>query len=557
MSFDLEHLVKTALSHQHAGRLSLAFDLFEQVLERDPQNAQANFTLGIAAYQAGNVGLAIRRLKIAARKAPKHPQVHQLLGLAFLNAGDLDAAQKCLKKTISLNPRDASCHAQLGDLYTRKRWPGLARQSFEAALKLEADNGYALIGMGQLEITVGNLEDAVRWFEMAVARKKELPTAYQRLAMARTYQSRPPELNEIEALLQGPFQADMEKANLHWAAGKVYYDIGDSQRAAEHYRSARRLQYARFDHSEYEERISFMKEVFDKDFFLSRAECGDKTQKPIFVFGMPRSGTTLAEQIISRHSRVASGAEISYFRHLQQDLGLTRAPSAALETRLKSMEPGKFRKLARGYLAILNDVDRRVDRVTDKMPHNYEMLWLMSLLFPNAAFVHCYRCPADTCISLLSHPLSPAHNYCLTQESVGRYFHSYVSLMDHWQKVLPIQMHRLSYEKLVHDQHGESYKLLEHCGLAWEERCMEFYKSDSPVTTFSNLQVRKPMFRSSIGRWRRYRNLLTDLFDALGPLAPPELLEGDPHQLPTPAGNTAEPDNDTLVHGPGKIEGSC
>lgn len=547
MSSELARLVQIALSHQHAGRLSIAFGLFEDILKRDPNNAQANFTLGIAAYQAGDIGLAIARLNIAADKAPKHPQVHQLLGLALLNAGDLKSAQKSLKKAILLSPNVADFHAQLGDLYTRKRQPDLARASFEAALKIEANNGYALIGMGQLEVSVGNIEDAVTWFELAISQKKELPAAYQFLTMTRTYQSRPEELSQIEELLKNVAQANTEKSNLHWAAGKIYYDIGDTERAVQHYHSARKLRYSDFDQVKYEERMAFMKEVFDKNFFSSRLEFGDKSKRPVFIFGMPRSGTTLAEQIISRHSHVASGAEISYFRHLQQDLGLTRAPSTALETRLKSMEARDFKTFAKGYLSVLNDVDKRADRVTDKMPHNYEMLWLMSLLFPNAAFVHCCRCPADTCISLLSHALSPAHSYCLTQQSVGRYFHAYANLMEHWQQVLPVQLHRLSYEKLVDDQLGESHKLLEQCGLEWEEECLEFYKGSSPITTFSNLQVRRPIFRSSIGRWRRYKNLLTDLFDALGSLAPRELREGEQSHLPKPGCTTNSPDNDASI----------
>jgi hypothetical protein len=235
---------------------------------------------------------------------------------------------------------------------------------------------------------------------------------------------------------------------------------------------------------------------------------------------MPRSGTTLAEQIVSRHSRIASGAEIPYFRLLQQDIGLHGQPSAALENRLKSLGPREFKQFARQYLAELSAIDRRADRVTDKMPHNFEVLWLMSLLFPKAAFIHCIRCPADTCVSLLSHSLSPAHNYAMTQKSLGSYFVAYDGLMKHWEKVLPVRIHTLSYEDLVHNQEKESKALLACTGMDWEEQCLEFYNGDSPVTTFSNLQVRKPMFRSSIGRWKRHKDLLGDLFEALGPLSP-------------------------------------
>ncbi|MES0810666.1 sulfotransferase [Roseibium sp. SCPC15] len=561
MSLEVERLVQTALSHQHAGRISLAFELFEEVLRLEPRNPQANFSLGIAAYQDGDIGLAIARLQVAARKASKHPQVHQLLGLALMNAGDLGAAMKSLKRAVSLAPRSAEFHAHLGDLYRLKRQPVFARQSFEKALKLDAENGYALVGMGQLEITIGNIDEAVDWFEKAVAVGKELPSALQCLTMTRTYQEKPTELDLIEDLLKnGKKRAAPEEANLHWAAGKVHYDLGDSLRAVQHYRSARRLRYEEFDNAAYEERIAFMKEVFSEDFFSSRMELGDESERPIFIFGMPRSGTTLVEQIFSRHSRVASGAEIPFFRHLQQDMGLTRAPSSALERQLKNMEPRDFKRVARNYLAALNNVDRRADRVTDKMPHNFEMLWLMGLLFPKATFIHCVRCPADTSISLLSHPLSPTHNYCVSQKTVGRYFKTYASLMDHWAKVLPVKLHRLSYEDLVHNQEVESRELLVRAGLSWEEECLEFYKGDNPVTTFSNLQVRRPIFRSSIGRWRRYRDLLTDLFEALGPLAPAELRSGDDQLVATLGEMSGGPDNDVAHHmenasasGPGQM----
>jgi tetratricopeptide (TPR) repeat protein len=523
MSPNITLLVKEALSHQHAGRIGIALGMFEEVLKLDPKNPQANFSLGIAAYQNGDIGAAIEMLRKAERKAGKHPQVHQLLGLALMNAGDLAGAMKSLKKAVALAPKVADFHAHLGDLYTLKRQPLLARQSFQRALAIDPENGYAILGMGKLDVTVGHVDEAIGWFEKAIALGKELPAALQNLTMARTYTQVPAELGRIEDLLKSASTLpEPELAQLHWAAGKIHYDLGDTPTAAQHYRSARRLRYQSFDQSAHEERIAFMKEVFDETFFAERTELGDSSEKPVFIFGMPRSGTTLAEQIVSRHSRIASGAEIPFFRLLQQDLGLQRAPSAALESRLKSLGPREFKQFARNYLAELHAIDRRAERVTDKMPHNFEMLWLMSLLFPKAAFIHCVRCPADTCVSLLSHSLSPAHNYAMTQESLGRYFLTYDSLMKHWEKVLPVPIHTLSYELLVENQEQESKALLACTGMDWEEQCLEFYNGDSPVTTFSNLQVRKPMFRSSIGRWKRHKDVLADLFNALGPLSPLE-----------------------------------
>ncbi|WP_299481140.1 tetratricopeptide repeat-containing sulfotransferase family protein [uncultured Roseibium sp.] len=521
MNPGVTQLVQEALSHQHAGRIPIALDLFEQVLRLDPRNPQANFSLGIAAYQEGNIGLAIERLQIAARKAGKHPQVHQLLGIALMNAGDVDGAQASLKKAVSLAPKEADFHAQLGDLYRIKRQAVMSRQSYLRALKLDPENGYGLVGMGQLEITVGNIDEAIEWFEKAIDCKKEMPTAFQCLSLARSFKEKPAELDQIEALIgDGSPRPGPDQANLHWAAGKIYHDIGDTSRGLEHYQEARKLHYPPFDPGAYEDRIAFTKEVFNEDFFANHTDVADTSEKPVFIFGLPRSGTTLIEQIVSCHSQAASGGEIQFFRHLQEEMGLKGQPSAALENRLKNIDPKEFRRIARKYLAILDGIDRRADRVTDKMPHNYEMVWLMSLLFPKATFIHCSRSAADTCISLLSHPLSPAHNYALTQDTVGRYYRTYASLMDHWQKVVPVDIHTLAYEALVDDQRAESETLLSHAGLSWEDACLEFYKSESPVTTFSNTQVRRPIFRSSLGRWQGKETHYQDLFAALGPFAP-------------------------------------
>ncbi|WP_428687978.1 tetratricopeptide repeat-containing sulfotransferase family protein [Roseibium sp.] len=521
MNSTVARLVQEALSHQHAGRLGVALPMFEDVLAMDPQNPQANFSLGIAAYQSGQIGAAIRFLSTATKKAGKHPQVHQLLGLALMNAGDLPGAQKALRKAVSLAPKEADFHAQLGDVYRMERRAVMARQSFQRALQLDPENGYALLGMGQLEVSVGNLEEAEAWFEKAKAAGKELPSVLHALTLARKFEEKPAELDEIETLISdGTPRAPLDQSKLHWAAGKVYFDLGEVEKADEHYASARKIGYPPFDEKAHDERIAFMKEVFNKEFFEERKDVGDQSRRPVFIFGMPRSGTTLVEQIVSRHSQAVSGGEIAFFRHLQEDMGLKGQPSAALEQRLRNMELKDYRKIARKYLAELEAIDRKAARVTDKMPHNFEMLWLMSLLFPNAAYVHCVREPADTCVSLLSHALSPAHNYCVTQETLGHYFQAYAGLMDHWTDVLPVQLYNLSYEKLVGDQEGESRSLVAQTGLDWEDACLEFHKGDSPVTTFSNMQVRRPMFSSSIGRWKKHGQTLQPLLKALGPLAP-------------------------------------
>jgi Flp pilus assembly protein TadD len=524
MNSNITRLTQEALAHQHAGRIDIALSMFSEVLQHRPRDPQANFSLGIAAYQAGNVSQAIAHFQTAAAGAKKNPQVFQLLGLALLRSRDLKGAKAALQKAVSLDPKNADLHAQVGDVFRQERKPVMARQSFERALKLDPENGYALVGLGSLDVSTGDIPAAQDWFAKAIQAGKELPAAHHGLALSRSHTDRPTELDQIEQLIdEQNQQAPEEKASLHWAAGKIYYDIGEPSKATLHYQKAREIHYMPFDQAAHEERLAFLKQLFTASFFEQRQDFGNESSKPLLIFGMPRSGTTLVEQILAQHPKVVSGGELPFFMQTRDDLGLMGAPSPALEQRIKDMEPREFRKIAVKYLSLLDGIDKRASRITDKMPHNFEMLWLMALLFPKATFVHCEREPADTCMSLLSHALAPEHNYARSQESVGAYYRSYVQLMDHWKAELPIAIYDLPYEKLVTDQEQESRKLLAAAGLEWDDACLEFYKSSTPVTTFSNTQVRRPMFQSSVGRWMHHKDQLTDLFDALGDLAPEEV----------------------------------
>ncbi|MTI43648.1 Flp pilus assembly protein TadD [Roseibium hamelinense] len=521
MNNRVDALAQQALAHQHAGRIDMALNMFSDVLDMDPNHPQANFTMGIAAYQSGNIGAAIAHLEKAAKKVKKNPIVHQLLGLALLNTNDHAAAIESLRKAASLAPDNADILAQLGDAYRTSRKAAISRATYERALAVDPENGYALVGLGQLEISIGNIDEGKIFFHKAIEAGKELPSAFYRLALAEKPDQRPQELDQIESLIKANAQPHpKDLATLHWAAGKIYEDIGAAKDSAAHNQKARDLTYTPFDMGAYRARLELMKEVFTRDFFEQRKDQATLSDRPIFIFGLPRSGTTLVEQIYARHPMVASGGEITTFRDYQDQLGLKRGFAQGSQGRLRGLSPKDFKRFASGYQRDLDAIDKRTKRVTDKMPHNYEMLWLMALLFPKATFVHCVRNPADTCMSLLSHALSPAHNYARRPSEVAEYYRIYADLMAHWHKVLPVEIRDQSYEGLVYDQETESRALIDFAGLDWDPACLEFYKGETPVTTFSDTQVRRPIFTSSIGRWKMHKDTMPELFDKLGPLAP-------------------------------------
>ncbi len=263
-----------------------------------------------------------------------------------------------------------------------------------------------------------------------------------------------------------------------------------------------------------------MKEVFTHTFFEERREMGHDSAKPVFIFGMPRSGTTLTEQIINRHPRAAGVGELSFFTHQGQALSFGADKPGIFADNAQAMKEKDFKRISRKYLTLLDKLAPNTNRVADKMPHNFEHLWLVALLFPSATFIHCTREPVDCCISIYSKALGSEHRYNRSQSTLSQYFRLYRDLMEHWKSVLSVEIHEQSYEAMVSDQEGQSRALIAQTGLEWDDDCLEFYKGERQVRTFSKDQVRKPIYKTSLERWKRYEPHIAPLLDALGDLAP-------------------------------------
>jgi hypothetical protein len=230
---------------------------------------------------------------------------------------------------------------------------------------------------------------------------------------------------------------------------------------------------------------------------------------------MPRSGTTLTEQIASSHSRVGGAGELRTLGDLMRRL----AGRGGYAEALAGLTRGQSRDLARNYLEALRQIGGPGERITDKMPHNFEDLGLIALLFPNARVVHCMRDPLDTCLSCFTHHFSENHGYNTDLSVLGQYYREYRRIMQHWREVLPLRMLDFSYEALIADQEGKSRELIAFLGLEWEDACLAFHANDRLVSTPSRWQVRQPIYTSSVKGWKKYEKHLGPLFEALGELA--------------------------------------
>jgi hypothetical protein len=274
-----------------------------------------------------------------------------------------------------------------------------------------------------------------------------------------------------------------------------------------------------YNHNRFVQSTSSTIEAYTTEFFARTNLIGSESQRPIFIIGMPRSGTTLVEQILSSHPLVYGGGELETINHivfneLLKDVKRDdQLPSYSKQ--LERLDQHGAERLCDLYLAHISELAGDEPRVTDKMPGNFFHLGLIALLFPQARIIHCRRQPFDLCLSCYFQNFVGPHYYAWNLENLGRYYQQYMRLMDHWRATLPIALLEVDYEEIVDDQEGVSRRLIDHCGLPWDEGCLDFHQNQRRVETASKWQVRQPIYRRSVDRWKNYEQFLGPLKQGL------------------------------------------
>ncbi|WP_170122225.1 tetratricopeptide repeat-containing sulfotransferase family protein [Breoghania corrubedonensis] len=515
-------MFQRALDLLEVNRVDDAIPLLEELHQMEPRDARVNFALAMAARDAGDDFRRLELLKKAAQVAKKKALVFEELARAHARVEEEEEAIAAARKAVTLEPKNPDMHAVLGEIYRTMGREKMARQSYERALDLAPDHIFALTEYGELQLSLGETEEAERYFRKATASDNgDSSDAYIPLSELRSRTRDPQDLARLEdEIAKTGNRTQKQTGRLHFAAGAMWDDADDPARAFEHYDRGHAMIYPDYEVDTYKTRIDAMKALFTSSFFEERKELGSDSARPVFIFGMPRSGTTLTEQIINRHQKAAGLGELRYFNQQSQALRFGIGKFRIFEDNVLALGDRDFRRTARKYLALLDKLAPGAERVADKMPHNFEVLWLMALAFPKATFIHCTREPVDCCISIYTKALSSGHRYNRSQTTLGRYYRLYRELMEHWKAVLPVTIHEQSYEAMIADQEGQSRALIARTGLEWDPACLEFYKGERQVRTFSKEQVRKPIYTSSVARWKRYEPHIGPLLDALGDLAP-------------------------------------
>ncbi|MCF6110126.1 tetratricopeptide repeat-containing sulfotransferase family protein [Mesorhizobium muleiense] len=511
-------LLKQAYAFQQAKRLDEAQDLCLRVLERTPNHPLALYILGTI-YLGYDDERALRYFARAVGEEPKNPYYHLSLGEAYVKVSEYAPAIKHIQYALELQPGLIEALCALGRTYTAFDKPDMALPLYEKALKINRDHPKVRAGLASALSGLGRMDEAAAYLKQAIARRIGVPAAYNDLVQTRNFTEEPEELQSILRELGNPKLGSEGAQQLHHAAGKVLNDLKRYDEAFDHFNRAKQASGYKFDIDLHRRWIDSLIETFTPDFLAARAGYGSPSEVPVFVVGMPRSGTTLTEQICASHPDVHGAGELSKLRRVANAIGLGTSSAGDLNQPVTSITEVLSRTLAEEHLSYLRERAPAALRVVDKMPHNFELIGLIGLLFPNARIIHCRRDAIDNCVSCFVLNFSEAHSYNTDLNTLGLYYREYDRLMRHWNEVFPGLIFENRYETLVEDQEAQSRRLIDYLGLPWDDACLRFFDRDGSVNTPSRWQVRQPIYKSSVKRWKNYENEIQPLIQSLGDLA--------------------------------------
>jgi tetratricopeptide (TPR) repeat protein len=537
------------------GQDTRAMDQCRALLERFPGSPDVLRYLGLAEVHAQRFAEAEAHLTEALRQQPDSANLLNDLGIVRLRQQAWEEAADSFTRALDVDPNHADALGNIAVLFGERSQPARARPYLQRLTRIRPFSGTAFAKAARNSLLLDDANEALRLGRKAVRLMPELADARLTLAEAleATGRFRQAKFQYLAILRRDPRHVNaltrllsMKRTSIdtsHAADARELIDSGQLQppeQAQLHLALARyldqRQQYdAAFEHLTAGNAISWKKQAFDsalfsraadgimavftEEFFRRRSVHGAESKRPIFIVGMPRSGTTLVEQILASHPAVAAGGELSTIPNLAAEVGRVAEP---YPHGIRRLDGGMLERLATRYLERLDNVSQEAAHVTDKLPFNYMHLGLIGTLFPDAAVIHCRRDPLDTCLSCYFTSFGDNLLFAGELTALGRYYVDYRRMMDHWRRALPKPPLDVQYERLVDDTEGTVKSILAFCGLGWDPACMSFYRTDRGIRTPSRWQVRQPVYSDSIGRWRHYERYLQPLRHIVVPAASEE-----------------------------------
>jgi tetratricopeptide (TPR) repeat protein len=540
------------LAHSlHAlGRVADAVVHYEKAVAIKVDYPEARNNLGVAYQSQGRAVEAADQYELALATRPNYADAHKNLGNLLGGAKRYREAAAHYESVLAARPADAEAHVALGNMLCWLDRPDDAIAHYRSAVGDDPKNVEAHVGLGHACYLLGRSDDAIAHYQRALAVKPNDAEAHNRLgetlhavgrfpeaaaAFAKAIDLAPnraggfwnlvnskniaaddPLLHRMTALEQNePSLSEDEGIDLHFALGKAFGDLGDAPRSLQHFMngSALKRRQSGYDEATTLGRLTRIEAAFTAASIVNKERLGAPSETPIFIVGMPRSGTTLVEQILASHPKVFGAGEQRAMANLAE--GIAGADGSTFPEAMAQISAAQIRDVGTNYLQTVKRLAPNAERITDKMPGNFALLGLIHLALPNARIIHVRRDIRDTAVSCFSTLFARGHEFTYDLAELGRYCRAYLQLMEHWRQVMPNVMLEIDYEDVAADLESQARRIVAHCDLTWDDACLDFHQTARAIRTASARQVRQSIYRSSVGRWREHGESLQPLLDAL------------------------------------------
>ena len=543
----------------HAGGDSQdAIGLFERALAIEPGNSDLHNNLGVAKQSTGELREAIRSFKRAMELMPRHAEACHNLAVALKEQGRLVEARETAEHCVRLAPTSVQAAGNLVDIYVELGWFAAAEPVCRRAIELDSGDyklhhamARILRELGRLDEAIGHNRKALDIDPSAVEAYNDLGVSllatgdfegarcallrglelapeyallYENLSRTKRFGESDRETVEDIKALAACFDSDNSgRIGLDFALGKIHDDLGEYEAAFDHYEQANRLKREGFtyDPDAQDDWTSRLRQIFDSELVGRLTRYGNESSKPIFIVGMPRSGTSLVEQILASHPLVYGAGELLHFYEFTQSLAARLPGNGDYPECATAIGEPELRWMAESYLMAIKPLAPAGFHVVDKMSMNFFHLGLLASTFPRAKLIVCEREVRDVCLSIYFQIFARKNLFAYDLYEIGRFYRQYEWMMTHWTELLGQRLFRVCYETLVEDPESLCKDLLAACGLPWDERCLRFHRTERAVHTASAWQVRQPIHSSSVERWRHYENHLSRLEAGLAGLPRP------------------------------------
>lgn len=501
------------------------FPALERAATLLPRDAQVHNNLGDRFARLERVEEAETWFRSAIRIKPEYADAHYNLGQILIRLERYPEATDSLRTAIAIDPANIEAYVNLSSALKSMDLHCEAVELLRLALQITPNSAEANHSLGVELDEQGKFSEAETCYRRALAIKPDY--VMPRFSLISTNKVKPGDIDfEMLVALHDKAKSGRillpsnESIHLHFGLGKGYDDLGEYDPAFMHFSEGCRMKRATFSYDSRDDTRMFeqIMRTFDQELLERLSGKGDRSDAPIFILGMPRSGTTLTEQIISSHPNVHGAGELSILTGIaQRDISGIPFPES-----WKKLNSTRLSAWGAEYVRGLCRLAPDARRITDKMPQNFLFVGLIHLMMPNARIIHVKRNPVDTCLSCYTKAFTNRNiKYSYDLAELGHHYVNYIRLMEHWRQVLPAgAFMEVQYEDIVQDQEAQARRLVEYCGLEWNDACLDFHKSERSVRTASVAQVRKPVYKSSVERWRSYEKHLGPLLDMLGSLAP-------------------------------------